>query len=148
MATKFSDIIDMALLTIQDYKLDTLYTTNPEDFNAITNGFLLRGLPEFTNCKNSLAYDSDTQQFTSTLTPLEISILADLWVYEWFNFHVQNVTQFENKMTPSDFKHFSEAENLKQKSEYLDRLREKHSQKMTDYSLFNLDWSSWGNGNF
>ena len=109
---------------------------------------MLRGLPQFTNCKTPLTYDTTTQSFTNTLTPLEISILADLWVYEWFEWHVQNVTQFENKMTPSDFKHYSEAENLKQKSEYLDRLREKYSQKMVNYDLLNIDWTTWGNGNF
>lgn len=148
MATTFSDIIDVALVTIQDYKLNSLYQTNPEDFQTITNAFLLRGLPQFTNCKTPLTYDLTGQTFLNTLSPLEISILADLWVYKWFEWHIQNVTQFENKMTPSDFKHYSEAENLKQKAEYLDRLREKHSQKMTDYSLQNLDWESWGNGNF
>lgn len=148
MATTFNDIIDMALITIQDYKLNNLYQTNPKDFQAITNAFLLKGLPEFYNCKTPLTYDSTTQSFNNTLTPLEISILSDLWVYEWFNWHIQNVTQFENKMTPSDFKHYSEAENLKQKSEYLDKLREKHNQKMVDYDLKNIDWASWGNGNF
>lgn len=148
MATTFSDIIDVALVTIQDYKLNSLYQTNPEDFQTITNAFLLRGLPQFTNCKTPLTYDMTTQSFTNTLTPLEISILADLWVYEWFEWHVQNVTQFENKRAPSDFKHYSEAENLKQKSEYLDKLREKYSQKMVDYGLLNVDWATWGNGNF
>ena len=148
MATTFSEIIDVALVTIQDYKLNSLYQTNPEDFQTITNAFLLRGLPQFINCKTPLTYDMGAQTFTNTLSPLEISILADLWVYEWFEWHVQNVTQFENKMTPSDFKHYSEAENLKQKSEYLDRLREKHSQKMVDYGLLNVDWGTWGNGNF
>lgn len=148
MATSFDEIIDMALVTIQDYKLNSLYATNPQDFETITTSFLKKGLPEFYNCKNSLAYDATNRVFVSTLTPLEISILSDLWVYEWFSWHVQNVTQFEGKMTPSDFKHFSEAENLKQKSEYLDRLREKHSQKMVDYGLLNVDWNNWGSGSF
>lgn len=143
MATKFSDIIEMALISIQDYKLNHLHEDSPDDFETITNAFLIKGVPQFTNCKKSLSYDIDTKMFTSDFTPLEISILADLWVYEWFNWHVQNVTQFENSMTPSDFKHHSKAENLKQKSEYLDRLRERHSQKMVDYSIQNLDWATW-----
>ena len=116
MATSFDDIIDMALVTIQDYKLNNLYSANPASFEMITNSFLLKGLPEFTNCKTPLTYNTQSRTFLNTLTPLEISILADLWVYEWFNWNVQNVTQFQNKMSPSDFKHYSEAENLKQKS--------------------------------
>lgn len=148
MATTFEDVIDVALTTIQDYKLNNLYQTNPDDFATITNAFLMRGIPLFTNCKTPLDYDINTQSFINTLTSLEISILADLWVYEWFNWHIQNVTQFENSMTPSDFKHHSKAENLKQKSEYLDKLREKYQQRMTEYGLMNVDWQSWANGNF
>ena len=143
MATPFENIIDMALASIQDYKLNNLFKTNPKDFDTITNGFLVKGLPEFGCCKTDLSYDISKKEFSKDLSLLEISILSDLWVYEWFNWHVQNVTQFENSMTPSDFKHHSKAENLKQKSEYLDRLREKHSQKMVDYQIKNLD--SWAN---
>lgn len=145
MATSFDNVIDMALTVIQDYKLNNLYKDDQESFEAITNAFLIKGLPEFTNCKTPLNYDIQSHEFLNDLSLLEISILADLWVYQWFQWHLQNVTQFEGKMTPSDFKHFSEAENLKQKSEYLDRLREKYSQKMVDYDLSNLDWLTWGN---
>ena len=143
--TSFDTIIDLAMATIQDYKLNNLYDSSQDDFATITNAFLVRGLPEFTNCKSSLAYDSNQHAFLADLSPLEISILADLWLYEWFNWHVQNVTQFQGKMSPSDFKHYSEAENLKQKSEYIDKIREKFNQKMVDYSLQTVDWDSLGN---
>lgn len=143
MATLFSDVVDMALLTIQDYKLDSMYEDDPASFDTITNAFLIKGLAEFPNCQTPLTYDKTAKSFTHTLSPMEISILSDLWVYEWFKFHVNNVTQFENKMTPSDFKHYSEAENLRQKSEYLDKLREVHNQKMVTYTL-SLDTSTWG----
>ena len=143
--TSFDTIIDLAMATIQDYKLNNLYDSSQADFATITNAFLVRGLPEFTNCKSSLAHDSNQHAFLADLSPLEISILADLWVYEWFNWHVQNVTQFQGKMSPSDFKHYSEAENLKQKSEYMDKIREKFNQKMVDYSLQTVDWDSFGN---
>ena len=148
MATKFDTIIDMALVTIQDYKLDNLYDKDQKNFLTITTAFLLKGLPNFVSCRKSLSYNIEARTFDSDFDELEISILADLWAYEWFKFHVQNVTQFENKMTPSDFKHFSEAQNLKEKSEYLDRLREKYSQKIVEYQLNNIDWASWSNGNY
>lgn len=143
--TSFDTVIDLAMATIQDYKLNNLYDASKDDFATITNAFLVRGIPEFTNCKHSLAYDTAQNAFLADLTPLEISILADLWVYEWMSWHVNNVTQFQGKMSPSDFKHYSEAENLKQKSEYLDRIREKFNQKMVDYSLQTIDWDALGN---
>lgn len=148
MGTTFDSIIDLALVSIQDYKLDKLCVTSPDNFEKITNAFLIRGLPNFTCCKKSLAYDTAERKFVVDLEPLEISILADLWVYEWMNWHVNNVTQFENKMTPSDFKHYSEAENLKQKSEQLDKIREKFNQKMIDYQLKYNDWSGWAGGSY
>lgn len=149
MATTFNDIIDMALITIQDYKLNEMYTTNQSDFETITEGFLLRGLPKFNTCRQSLDYDLETKSFVSTFTKIEISILSDLWVEEWFEFQVNNVTQFNGKMTTNDFKHYSEAENLKQKSDYLDRLREKRFQEMTNYDYAdNCMWQNWANGIF
>lgn len=149
MATTFNDIIDMALITIKDYKLDELYSTSQANFETITEGFLLRGLPKFNTCRQSLDYDLNTKSFVSTFTPLEISILSDLWVEEWFEYQVNNVTQFNGKMTTNDFKHYSEAENLKQKSEYLDKLREKRSQEMTNYDYGDGSmWTNWANGIF
>jgi hypothetical protein len=148
MATKFSDIVDVALTTVQDYKLDNIYQTSPDDFATITNAFLLRGLPTFYKCKTPLTYDLDAGEFTNDLSIFEISILADLWVYQWFEWHVQKVTQFENSMTPNDFKHHSKAENLKQKSEYLDKIREKYSQKITNYCEQTANWTAMANGDF
>jgi len=148
MATTFDDVIDLALTTIQDYKLNEIYQTNPDNFNIVTEGFLIRGLAEFYNCKNSLAYDLTNKTFLVELTSMEISILADLWVYEWFMFKIQNVTQIENKVSSTDFKHYSEAENLKQKYEYLARIREKYGQKIVDYNTLNANWSAMGNGDF
>lgn len=148
MATTFDEVIDMALLVIQDYKLNAIATTSPSDFKTITEGFLLRGLPEFNNCKTSLAYDSSTSTFINTLQPMEIRILADIWVEQWLIHQINNLTQMQNKMTPSDFKHYSESANLDSKSEYLDRIREKYKQEMVDYGYSNINWDNWGNGIF
>ena len=148
MATSFDTIIDNALLVIQDYKLNALSTTSQNDFKLITEGFLLRGLPEFKNCKTDLSYNLETSTFINTLSTMEIKILSDLWVEQWLLHQIQNLTQLQNKMTPTDFKHLSEAENLKQKSEYVDKIREKYRQEMTDYSYNNVNWINWGNGIF
>lgn len=145
MATTFDEIIDLGLTTIQDYKLNEVYKNDKDNFDKITNAFLIRGLPMFYNCKKPLTYNKGTRTFDSDFSMLEKSILADLWVYEWFSFHINNVTQFQNKMSPSDFKHYSEAENLKQKSEYQDKLREKFNQKMVDYGIMVMNLDTWGN---
>ena len=143
MATSFDEIIDLGLSTIQDYKLNNLYQDNPESFQIITSTWLTTALAEFTLCKTPLTYNLESRTFNNDLSSLEVSILADLWVYEWFTFHINKVTQFENSMTPSDYSHHSKAENLKQKSEFLDKIRERFSQKMQEYDLQTFDWSNY-----
>ena len=138
MATTFDEIIDMGLSRVQDYKLDELYTVNSAYFQVITDAFLKNHLADFSSCRQSLAYDVNTRTFVSTFTIQEKSILAELWVYSWFEWHINNVTQFENVLTDNDYKRHSAAENLKQKSEYFDRIREKYSQSINDYQLANL----------
>lgn len=138
MATTFDDIIDMGISRVQDYKLDQLYTVNPQYFQAITDAFLKNHLGDFSSCRQSLAYDLENRTFISSFTIQEQNILADLWVYSWLEWHINNVTQFENVLTDNDYKRHSAAENLKQKSEYFDRIREKYNQRITDYQLSDL----------
>ena len=138
MATTFDDIIDMGISRVQDYKLDQLYTVNPQYFQAITDAFLKNHLGDFSSCRQSLAYDLENRTFISSFTIQEQNILADLWVYSWLEWHINNVTQFENVLTDNDYKRHYAAENLKQKSEYFDRIREKYNQRITDYQLSDL----------
>ena len=84
MATPFENIIDMALDSIQDYKLNNLFKTNPKDFDTITNGFLVKGLPEFGCCKTDLSYDISKKEFSKDLSLLEISILSYLDQHKHF----------------------------------------------------------------
>jgi hypothetical protein len=65
-----------------------------------------------------------------------------LVVYKWFEREMQDVRQFNNHLQTRDFKVYSEANNLKQKSEYADKLREKYLYEIQQYQLNNLD-SFW-----
>ena len=46
------------------------------------------------------------------------------------------------------FKHYSEESNLKQKSERLDRMREKVSQDMVVYGLYHTPFNKWADGDY
>ena len=50
--TSYDDIIDLALVSIEDYHLNRLANESPEDFNIVLEGFMIRGLANFENCKN------------------------------------------------------------------------------------------------
>lgn len=138
MATSFDNIIDLALTTIRDYRIDKLYQTDIEAFTEYLDGFIVRGVARFTTCLDDLSYDLILREFNNNLSNLIQSIIADYTVIEWMSSCTMDVTQFQLHLSNSEFKHFSEAENLKQKRDTLDGLREKVSQLCTDYQIANL----------
>lgn len=139
MATSFDSIKDLALIIIRDYKLDKLYEKSVDDFQTYTDGMLIKSIPKFVECLQPLDYDKDKREFANELSLKEQSILADWFVYTWFETNVNDVTQFNLHLTNTDFKHYAEANNLEAKSEYLDRMREKIKQDSLDYQNENLD---------
>lgn len=140
MPTSFDEIIDLALMLIDDYALKKLYDQSNQKFIMQCDAWLISAIPNFTRCNQSLEYDISKRQFTNTLTNMEISILADLWILEWMKRQTQDSRKINALLQSSgSFKSHSAAQNLKEKSSYLDGLREKVSQKMTDYQLQNID---------
>lgn len=140
MPTSFDEIIDLALTLIDDYKLVKLYNQSQTKFLTYCDSLLIAAIPNFFRCNQSLDYTADTRQFNNQLTSSEISILADLWVVEWFKKETQDSKKINALLQSSgSFKSHSAAQNLKEKSTYLDELREKVEQKMTNYQLQNID---------
>lgn len=140
MPTSFDEIIDLALTLIDDYKLRKLYNQSEAKFLMFCDSLLLAAIPNFFRCNQSLDYSTATRQFNNQLTSLEISILADLWILEWFKKETQDSRKINALLQSSgSFKSHSAAQNLKEKTTYLDGLREKISQKMTNYQLQNID---------
>ena len=138
--TPFDTIIDLALRLIDDYKLIKLYNQSQTKFLAYCDGLLLAAVPNFFRCNQSLDYDTTQRKFNNQLTSAEISILADLWILEWFKKETQDSRKINALLQSSgSFKSHSAAQNLKEKTSYLDGLREKVEQKMTNYQLQNLD---------
>lgn len=136
MATSFDTIEDRALIVVDDYKLGKLLFQDPDSFQTFCDGLLVKAIPYFTTCRQSLEYDLTTREFVSNLTNLEIQILADYWVLTWWERYKNNAAQFQNKLqTSSGFRSFSEAMNLKEKQAACDEIREKVSQLCTDYWL-------------
>lgn len=140
MPTSFDTIIDLALTLIDDYKLIKLYNQSQTKFLVYCDNLLISAIPNFFRCNQSLEYTAETRQFNNELTNAEISILADLWILEWFKKETQDSRKINALLQSSgSFKSHSAAQNLKEKSTYLDGLREKVEQKMTNYQLQNID---------
>ena len=140
MPTSFDKIIDVALLTVNDYKFLKLYNQSREGFQKWCDGFLLAAIPNFFQCRQSLDFDLEQRQFVNELTFTEISILADFWIIAWLDREIQDSTQIQNKLQISSaFTQHSPAQNLKEKVALSNTLREKVYQKIVDYQVQDLD---------
>ncbi len=137
--TDFDDVIDLALVVVNDYRLSKLYKQSVEDFQTYADGFLVASIPRFPECRQSLEYDLNERKFTSDLTALEKSILADLWVIAWYERDNNTYALYRQHLqSASSFKNHSESQNLKENSIYIDKLREELDRNKIAYQLEDL----------
>ena len=140
MGTLFNEVIDLALIIVDDYKLNKYYIQNPEGFYKHCDGLLIKAIPNFTVCRQSLEYtvdydvDPPIREFVNILSMYEKDILADYWAVEWLKRETQKASAINTRLQNSgSFRTHSEAQNLKSKESYLDGMRVKVSQKCMDY---------------
>lgn len=146
--TAFSTIEDLALVTIQDYKLDSLYKSNPTDWETFIAGFVVRASLLFDNSRVDLSYDLDTLSFKANLGNSEILVLVYLFIQMWIERVQQKLSDLVPTMTPSDAKRTGISTVMKERQEMLNQMREKTSQLMVDYGKNSVNWQDWGNGVF
>lgn len=146
--TAFSTIEDLALVTIQDYKLDSLYKSNPTDWETFIAGFVVRASLLFDNSRVDLSYDLDTLSFNANLGNSEILVLVYLFIQMWIERVQQKLSDLVPTMTPSDAKRTGISTVMKERQEMLNQIREKTSQLMVDYGKNSVNWQDWGNGVF
>ena len=140
--TPYDDIIDLALVSIEDYHLNKLAIDSPNDFNIVLEGFMIRGLANFENCNKDLSQRSDKDRlFKVKLDGIEKSIIADYTVISWLDKEINDVRQITGMMQNQKEAHrYSEANNLNAKVHRRDQLMEQVATKKTTYSLNKVDW--------
>lgn len=150
MGSKFSEIFDLFMVQVKDWRLQSLYESSTLDFEVYLSGFLMLSIPQFQEvCNQSLAHDEETKEFTEVLTLDNKTILSKLMVEKWLEKEVQDVNQMNLHLQDRDFKVYSESQNLREKSLYLDKTKEYNSQSMTVYSYNkSTDWANWFSGTF
>lgn len=140
--TSYDDIIDLALVSIEDYHLNRLAVDSPDDFNIVLEGFMVRGLANFENCKKDLSLrDNEKRVFLTKLSEIEKSIIADYTVIAWLDKEINDVRQIVGMMQNNKEAHrYSEANNLNAKRSRRDQLMEQVATKKTVYSLNQSNW--------
>lgn len=149
MGTALSEVYDLFLQLITDYRLIVLYNTSVPNFETFLEAWLTFSTVDFNMCNQSLIFDSTTKTFSVTLEIENKTILANLMVKYWMERNCNDITQFNIHVDDKDFKTSSEANNLKEKQNALVIQREKCSQLLVDYEYRKTtDWADWFNQNF
>lgn len=140
--TSFDEVIDLALVTVNDYRLSKLAEQDQTGFNTYVDGFLISAIPYFPECRQPLDYDEENREFFVDLTVLEKSILANLWIIQWYARDNQTYALYRQHLqAASSFKNHSESQNLKENSVYLDKLREELDRQKITYQF--QDFFNW-----
>ncbi|MBQ3420539.1 MAG: hypothetical protein IJH34_02485 [Romboutsia sp.] len=140
--TSYDDILDLALVSIEDYHLNRLSVDSPKDFNIVLESFMVRGLANFENCKHDLSNRNDEERvFNFELSEIEKSILADYTVIAWLDKEINDVRQITGMMQNNKEAHrYSEANNLNAKINRRNQLIEEVATKKTTYSFSKSNW--------
>lgn len=148
--TPYDNILDLALVSINDYRLNKLSQESPENFRLVLEGFMIRGLPNFDNCVQNLNdRDEDDRQFNIDLSMEEQSIIADWTVIMWLDKEINDIRQIVGMLQNRNEAHrYSEANNLNAKSSRRVHMVEEVKHKQSMYGLRNTPWKKWASGNY
>lgn len=148
MNTSVNEVYDLFMQTVTDYRLIDLFNTSEPDFENYLQAWLNFAIVEFNSCDQNLDYDEYTKEFPVVLSRENKTVLATLMMKYWLQKCVNDVTQFNLHVADRDFKTASEAQNLREKTNHLNIVKEQCSQMLNDYAYKRVDWSSWINQDF
>jgi hypothetical protein len=145
MSTSLSEVYDFFMMTVTDYRLTDLFNTSVPDFENYLQAWLDYAIVDFFVCDQDLNYDASTNEFPVDLSRENKVILATLMMRYWLQKAVNDVTQFNLHVTDRDFKVASEAQNLREKTNHLNIVKEQCSQLLQDYAYRRNNWANWYN---
>lgn len=148
MSTTISDLGDLFMTKISDYRLTAIYQTSGSmALNNFIEPWLLNSIVEFDICTPPLNYTPTSGSiegyFDVDLTLENKMILAEIMVKYWLQKSIQDILQMNNNISDHDFKIASQAANLRAKQDYYNTKREEISQMLTNYEYRHNDWSNW-----
>jgi hypothetical protein len=155
MATNLSEVADLFLSRVSDWRLDTIYSTSGSIvFGAYVEPWLFDAITEFENvCDQALTYTATSGSvtegvFTETLSLENKVLLSQIMVLGWMAKGNQDEIQLRNLVTDRDFRTFSPAANINARNAQYNTKREEISQLLVNYGLRKNPWSDWRNQDF
>lgn len=142
MGTPYNEVFNLFLTSIQDYRINKLYSQSVEQMENYLMPFLIKAITNFRKCKTDLEDRDDVNKvFNQTLSTDEKVILSNLMMVEWLTKEVNDILSLRNFLQDTDFKTYSQANNLKEKRELLTTMKEMVDKQIVQYSYNNFDWS-------
>ncbi len=143
MSTPYNEIYELFLASIRDFRIDKKFIESVEDAEDYMKPFLIKGLVNFGKCQKDLEdRDDDKQKFNQTLSTSEKAILANLMVAEWLFHDINDILNLKLHLQDTDFRIYSSAQNLREKSNYLNNIRETVNKQITEYGYNTIDWKT------
>lgn len=146
--TSLSEVYDLFMQTVTDYRLNELFNISESDFENYLQSWLEFAIADFYVCDQDLNFDDNTKEFPVILSRDNKVILATLMMKYWMQKNVNDITQMNLHIMDRDFKVASEAQNLREKVNALNVVKEQCSQILQDYSYRRVNWSDWFSGNY
>lgn len=153
MGTLESEVNDLFLSRVSDYRLNTIFTTSgSRGLNTYLEPYLLDSIVEFDVCNQTLVY-TPTSGSTEGYFNLDLNIknkiiLSRLMVKYWMDKDINNILSMAMIIQDHDMKTYSQAQNLDAKRRNLIAVKEELSQLLIDYGFKNNNWIEWKNQNF
>jgi hypothetical protein len=148
MGTTLTEVTDLFLSAIYDYRLNAIYTNSGSlIFNTYIEPWLLKSIQDFYICDQPLDYvvtsGSADGYFIQTLTMQNQIIISQYMELYWLQKGIQDIRAMNNVIQDHDFKNFSPAQILQARTSNYNSKREELSQKLVDYSYQKNNWNNW-----
>ena len=149
MTTTLSEVADLFLTKVTDYRLDSIFESSGSSaLNFYLEPYILNSIDEFEDiCTQDLSYTESTDDeegyFSVNLTRENKNVLAQLMVRYWLGKSIRDILQMNNSLQDHDYKTYSQAQNLKAKQDFYNMTREENSQLLVDYGIKHNNWTNW-----
>ena len=142
--TTYSEVIELALHILHDYKLDgTIINEDIDTLNKVFAPYVKFAAGELENFEidfDIVNRDDANYTFNSVLTDGQQLFVAKLMVIGYISREVNDIMQMKLHLQTGDFKTFAERNNLEGKQELLNTLKEEINYKITKRGYKGFDW--------
>lgn len=140
MVTPFTEIYDLFLVQVQDYKIDKLFSVSEATLNSYLQGFISFAIDRFWKfCRADIVnqVDFDSGEFTVRLSHQDKIMLARQMLLFWMEREINNVLDMKPLLNSTDFKRYAESNNLRAMQDRYTRMLEQVAQDELDYYMKN-----------